>query len=379
MKHLLRYGGVVALLMIIGSSMTEARPLKSVTPTIILENGQIPAFVREQSDSMVIAEFGRGAMVDCQLWIGANSVGSVTDMPPASVKAGLAFINAADAAGQATMLTGTSSDIRYDPNNPTRIQKKVSEMFNILLGPARGASVNMQTMRRSRVSATPIINWRQGTLITRVNLPVVDAVTHAAFDSAIVALRDHDQLQDARLDNHEARLRNTLQKSDLGLDVSLGGSWIVVNDDQYNGPTVSFDFRYLDLVVQGVGGQSFNQSTATEWYDGVSIPKMSDNHFEGGSILWAPLQRGHWGYYYRLGVTGLHAQRINAFNDSKEQAYLAGLTGSLAIPLPLGTPEVYGTVGYGRTIHSPETDTNEPVISEGVATVIGVRLVFGRR
>ncbi|MBI5405299.1 MAG: hypothetical protein HY976_03680, partial [Candidatus Kerfeldbacteria bacterium] len=165
-KHLL-----IAMLLVCPASPVAAKPLPAVTPVEIIRKDALPAFVVAQAESLVVAEYGRGATSADMLWIGSHSVGSITDLPKPAVNAGVEFINAMNATMQATMLAGTSSDIRYDPAKPTNVRPKVSDMYNVLLGPARGAAINLAAKSRCRVTATPVVNWKQGTLIVRVNLP----------------------------------------------------------------------------------------------------------------------------------------------------------------------------------------------------------------
>ena len=137
--------------------------------------------------------------------------------------------------------------------------------------------------------------------------------------------------------------------------------------------------HYRFVKITGGGGQAFDQTTDWEQYSGMSIPAIRDNHFEFVNFALAWIQQGRWGRYGTVGLTLLHAQDLNYLNDSKRQGYAAGLSGTVALPLPVATPEVWGMIGYGRTIHSSETYGVPGQISEGLSTVLGVRLVFGCR
>lgn len=374
MKHVFRCGGAIALLVLLVTSAWA-------------ESTDIKPWVMNKLNETTYAMYTSTATVEyagmfCCFRERGNATRSLPDAQIQEISAILDDLQE----NQDAILFGATSPRRVDPLH-TRGSSTMDATINDGIRLGRATYVNEMTGRRCVVVTQGIVDDTMAVYLCIVNRPPgVPSLVPGRITSAVVGLqgiRDTLARFGQKLNDHEGRIRhledNLLTNDTIGLDFGIGGTWITISGDQYSGPVVSADIRYLDAVGQVFGGQSFNQTTATEWYDGQQIPKMSDNHFEGVTVAWAPLQRGHWGYYFRLGGTYLHAQRINVLNDSKEQAYMGGLIGSLALPLPIATPEIFGTIGYGRTIHSSETYGVPPTISEGQAIVIGVRLISGRR
>ncbi len=232
-------------------------------------------------------------------------------------------------------------------------------------------------------------NWERRFIWVKIRMPKeaknplrTDIVYRPELVDSTTDLRlyidSHDLYLQAQLDSLKNANKDVVHKSDIGLTVGLGQSAYSIADFNFNGPTVSFTYRYYDVAIRGFGGQTYHLDTNVEQFGTQLVPRVGDNHFEGGElILWAPLQDGQYGKYCRAGLTGLHAQTINLHNDSKVQGYYGGGVVTLSYPIWRFIPEVSGTIGYGATNEASSIPNMPDTKKQGLSGGISVLLSFG--
>lgn len=278
-RHLL-----AGVLLFAAVSPAGAKPLPSVTSVEVFVRNQLPANVVAQAESLVVAEYGRGASVADLIWVGSYSVGSIADLPAPSLYEAVAFINRMDVATQATLLAGTSSSIRYDPAQPTNVRSKISDMYNVLLGPARGAAINLAAKSRCRVTATPVVNWKQGTLIIRVNLPPAPRPVYTSLPVQTV---------------QSAPTVTRITLKGVTLYPTFGGAYLGLPGNQEE--LACFTYGVVADSVRFFGGRTCKLYV----FDGFTMQPSEEK------IRGAGLQFGGRGPFLRVGAVGASRNPIN--------------------------------------------------------------------
>jgi hypothetical protein len=381
----MRYGGALALLLcLVVPTRADMRLFTQLT---------LPAEVNEIVNNEISAAFP-GAIINEEWLTDQFSDAGINDLPPTNwtrLRTLDAGVEVEDKNELGLMFTFTSPK-PFDQKF-THGSKKMDDMLQYLLRGARG-DVGIRLMERTVLAQRTLPGYMRAALWVKITIPKGaynpvrrDIVYRPELADSMAAIRLALARHDAQLNDHERRIKALedrpiaigLDRNSIGLSGFAGAQTFTVAEQTYNGAVIGFNYRYMDFALEGFAGELFNDSRIMEQIGNDLVPTYKNNHVEGGSLYWAPLQDGRWGKYWKLGGTGLHAQRNNIENFSNEELYYAGLAGTLAWPWPIATPELWGTVGYGWTrTASPEYDV-APTKDEGLGFGIRLTLVIGRR
>lgn len=227
-------------------------------------------------------------------------------------------------------------------------------------------------------------------------------VTHDEFNHANQGLRqDLDKLRADVEALKNDRRNGAIMPSDIGLYAFGGMASFMIDQEHFNGPFVGIGIRYYDFDIEVVTGEKFTDSNEQVQFTKQDVfAKFGNNNFQGGGFYWAPAQRAQvtytwrdehgrkhkeatvgrrYGWRYKIGAFGAHLQRDNILNQSDLDAYFAGASGSVALPMSIVTPRLWGCIGYGRTITSSHAYGQNATISDGLSGGLYVALEVGKR
>lgn len=373
MKHLNRYIGAVLLLMLC-ASMAQAE--------------EIGAFVRAKCDSMRVALYGENSRLVSIHQIGffPQRGDATRRLPQEKIDMANLMIHNIDAADDGVLIGATSS-MRIDPVH-TQGSTTMDVTIQEALQQGRARFLNDVTGRRCVVASQGIHEDMPCVYLMIVRRPpgTPSLVPGRQTQLTINLQGIRDTLQ--QLSNHERRIKaledrppGGILPGDIGLSGFGGYSTFSLNGTTFEGGTVGFTYRYMDFALEGYGGELFSNSRRMESSGQELWPEFSNNHFEGFSIYWAPEQSKEfvWGKYWKIGGTGMHAQRDNIENISDLEVYYAGAAATIALPFKFVTPEIWGTAGYCWTTTAANTYDTAPLKSEGFGYGLRAALVIGRR
>lgn len=381
MKTLYRLGGALALLMMLTASAQA-------------ETTHIPPRVDAKLDSMRVAMYGQASEMRAVFqYSGFRQRGDATRSAPAEVLENIKLHVDNLASDEDAVLVGSSSPMRVDAAY-TQGSTTLNVTWNEAIQLGRARYLNDQTGRRCVVSSQGIADDVPGAYLMIIHrapgspslVPGREAPRkYVSRDEFLDSLAQHRN----KLGNHEKRIKaleerptgGGLLPGDIGLSAFIGYSSYQIDGHTFNGGTVGMTYRYMDFALEGFAGELFSNSRQMESIGEELIPRYTNNHFEGGSIYWAPMQTGYeWGRYWKLGATGMHAQRDNIENFSNLDVYYAGAAGILSCPLLRGlTLEAQGSIGYGWSTMASETFETAPTKSQGLGYGLRGALVLGRR
>lgn len=248
----------------------------------------IPGWVLEASTNLVAAEYELGTTIDDQLFLGEIPGGAVYGYTESQYEAARRFFAETDFTTQGIMGTGTSSTHRYDPKQGNRV---MTLFYNVLLGPGRSGAIGGQLDYRLKAIATPIVGWRQGVLLTRVNRVLQD-----------------------RPDTRPVSASFSTMDNGMIVRPFVGGSFQRSGDFTFNAPVIgvnafkvfhnvhyTFTFNPKDRTVDVASGIE-NRRTVIGIYAFMGESMQPQSH----GIYAAGIQLGERGLFGRLGYINMN-------------------------------------------------------------------------
>jgi len=381
-KTLYRLGGALALLMMLSTSaQAEMRVMSS-----------FPVEVKAIIDNEISARFP-GATIKLMVQTSQFSDAGIYDLPESDWASILQHDDQVDVdkANELGLLFSFTSSKRFDLKY-THGSKKMDDLYQYLLRRARG-DASVRGLSKTVLADRTLPNYVRAVVWIKIEIPKGgynpvrrDIVYRPELADSMAAIREalNRRAGPIEQDIEVLKLRSVgggLQPGDIGLSAFVGYSSYQINGHTFNGGTVGMTYRYMDFALEGFAGELFSNSREMESMGEELTPKYTNNHFEGASIYWAPMQTGYeWGKYWKLGATGMHAQRDNIENFSNLDVYYAGGAGILSLPIRRGlTIEGQGTIGYGWSTMASESYETAPTKSQGLGYGLRGALVLGRR
>jgi len=338
-----------ALLAITVASPAQAKPYRGSSPTQIMTDKDLPQFVKDAADAIVLSEYGTtGVVRDSMLFLSVYAPGDIKHLPKFAEAIADAFLRrGSDVCDYDNIGVGCSSIMRGDPDI-TLGRPRVNDRDNTSYALYRPLQLSQKLGYRFKPVAQVIegfpparpseIQTGQGVLLIRVfKVPV--AYTRPAKDTLTV-------LQEQRSDA-------------FAIGPTIGVVYVNVDGNDFLSPSIGIVIRHDNVMLFMSDGRTFEETRREEG---------RDDRLRYGGIRFSQPTGLYWGFTY------LDARRLMVEYDQYTHRAVGGtITGGYQ----RAGAHLYGNLGVGLGLFNLVTPAKiDADWKPGFAAMASVGLTF---